>query len=153
MPIVSGNEPPTKRKQPSLLGWILPLILFGPMISNAISSVTRGTLTRDQVMIGLIGLAILAAVGRRMIRSRGGSASPSTLYTPPTSTNTTITARKLTGYSSTSATTQARAQANKPYVPPPPRFEPMVSGKVMLLGLVLAVLFAGVGFFVLLAVG
>lgn len=147
MPIVSGNEPPPEPKQRSgLPGWIVPLIIFGPVIYNFARSATRGLLTDQQLLIaggGLLGLAALVAIARRVSQSRSGSAaSLPTSYTPPSTP-----ARELNGYTSSmpSAPSQYRPQLDKPYVPQPPRFEPIITGKVFLAGVVLAALMLGAG--------
>lgn len=150
MPIVSGNEPPQPKQRSSLTGWIIPLIIFGPVIYNFARNTTRGILTDQQLLIaggGLIGLVALVAIGRRVSQSRSSSASSlPTSYTPPSTPP-----RQLNGYTSSmpSAPSQYRPQLDKPYVPQPPRFEPVITGKVFLVGVVLAALMAGAGLLLL----
>lgn len=143
MPIVPGNEPPEQKQRTSLGGWIVPLIIFGPMLYNLVRNATRGVLTDQQLLIaggGLIGLVALVAIARRVGQSRASSASSlPTSYTPPSTPP-----RQLNGYTS-STPSQYRTQLDKPYVPQPPRFEPIITGKVLLVGVVLAALMLGAG--------
>jgi hypothetical protein len=43
----------------------------------------------------------------------------------------------------------ARGALDQPFVPSAPRFEPMITGKVLLVGVVLAALMSGIGFVLL----
>lgn len=150
MPIVSGNEPPSQRnRRNSLVGWVLPLLFFGPMIYNFVRSTTRGVLTDQQLLIvggGLIGLVAIVVIMRRVGQSRAGSStSLPTSYTPPTNVAPLSRATPI----KQPQPQQYRTRTEQPYVPSPPRFEPIVTGKVFLLGVVLAALFGCVGLMLL----
>lgn len=140
MPIVSGNEPPpTRNTRGSLIGWVFPLLFFGPMIYNFVRSATRNVVTDQQLLIvagGVIGLAAMVVIARRIGQNRSSSTgSLPNSYTPPPN---------LVPPSRTQVS-QYRAPAPKQYVPPPPRFEPIITGKVFLVGVVLAALLGGLG--------
>jgi hypothetical protein len=145
MPIVSGNEPPPPRNaRGSLLGWVFPLLFFGPIIYNFVRSATRGLLTDQQLLIvggGLIGLAALVAIGRRVGQSRANTTtSLPTSYTPPQNVAPLSRATPVNREQPPN-----RAPGDKPYMPSPPRFEPIITGKVLLVGIVLAALFGCIG--------
>jgi hypothetical protein len=122
MPIVPGNEPPRRRQRGSALGWLLPLLIFGPTIYNVVRNNLGINVSNQQALIvvgGIVGLVALAVIVQRVNRLREGNTTTlPTSYTPP---------------------------HGKPYVPSAPRFEPIVTGKVVLAGFVLALLIAGFG--------
>lgn len=115
MPLTPNNEQrPTKRS--GGWGWLVPLLIAAPTIINLVRSRTAGMLTDAQLLIiaaGVAVLVVLVVVGRRTWQSN--AAAPRTpTYNPQQSAGT----------------------------PQAPRFEPIITGKVMLAGLVLGVLFA-----------
>jgi|GEM_PF-5135143 len=136
MSIVSGNDPePSEQQRRGIgCGWIVPLVLFGPTIYRYIRSAAAGRITDQQLLIiigGVVALIALVVIVRRVNQSRAsGTTSLPTTYTPPTTIDP-------AHYQSTQTTT------SKSYVPSTPRFEPVVTGKVFVAGVVLAALIAG----------
>ena len=166
MPIVPGNQPPRRQKPGSLLGWVLPLLFFGPMIYNAVRSATRGMLTDQQIIIagaGLIGLVALITIARRVGQSRVTSSSslptaatppnPPTVVTPPSQPTAYAPPNQPNAYApprDTSVVVDVTPPASsRSGLPSPPRFEPVVTGKVFLAGVLLALMMCGVGFLLL----
>lgn len=114
MPLTPNNQPrPTKRS--GGWGWLVPLLIAGPTIIQQVRSRTAGVLTDEQLLMigaGVAALVVLVVVGRRTWQTN--AAVPRTpTYNPQQSAG----------------------------VPQAPRFEPIITGKVMLAGLVLGALF------------
>lgn len=155
MPIVSGNEPqpPRRRSSGPGLGWIFPLLVFGPVLYNTIRRATAGILTDQQLLIvggGLVGLVVLGIIAQRVNRIRAGSSSSlPTSYTPPPSVGG--SSSLPSAYASQMSPT--RTQPGQSYVPRPPKFEPIITGKVLLAGLVVALVLGGIGLLLLPLVG
>lgn len=134
MSIVSGNEPPQRRRGSNWSWLIFLLIVFGPTVIgtlrpffNDLVNVDQGQVNMDQVVIiagGVLALAVLVLLVARVrsAASRTPSALPTT-YTPPTGTISSAT--------------------NTPMLPTAPRFEPIITGKVVLAGVLLLMLLAG----------
>jgi hypothetical protein len=101
----------------------VPLLIAGPTLIREVQRRTAGVLTNEQLMMlvaGVGALVVLAVVGRRTFQN-----------------NTSMPSSRTYDAARPSPTPQT------------PRFEPIVTGKVLLAGLVLGVLFA-LGVFVLL---
>ena len=132
MPIVPGNEQPNKRSGGSLWGWIVFLVVFGRPIYGLARSLTNGFLSDQQLLMLLGGagaLIVLATLARRIKRSESASTTtfaPS--YTPP---------------QSPSSSAQLMRAAS--VTPSAPRFEPVITGKLVLVGVILASLLGGLG--------
>jgi hypothetical protein len=140
MPIVPGNEPQrTPNSGGSRLGWIIPLVIFGPSLYRFVRSGIGARLTDQQMLIvggGLVGLVVLAVIVQRVNRSRNDTTSRlPTSYMPA-----------ATGRSNTSVPRLPTAEWK---VPPAPKYEPMITGKVMLAGVVLAAVMGGLGLLLL----
>lgn len=138
MPIVPGNDQGSAKKSGgSLVGWIVFLLVFGRPAYNLLRSLTRGIVTDQQLMIiagGALALVALAVIVQRVNQSRQGSTAYTPNYTPTTNP---------------SASLQQYRTPGNPSLPSAPRFEPMITGKVVLAGLILALLLFGGGFLVL----
>lgn len=138
MPIVPGNNPkPAKKSSGFPFGLIVFLVIFGQQIYGFVRGLTRGIITDQQLMIvagGAVALVVLAVIVQRVNQSRQGS----TTYTPPSlpTSNPTASLRQYT-------------TPGSPSLPSAPRFEPIITGKVVLAGLFLALLLGGIGFVVL----
>ncbi len=106
---------------------MLPLLILGPTIARFVRQSTSTWLNDQQLLIIIGGLTVLITFGimiRRANRAeRGGSSLPQ-LAAP------TVPA---------SAPLQQLRKTSKAALPPPPRFEPIMAGKVFLAG----VLFGG----------
>lgn len=147
MPIVPGNDQNSKKKSGGFPfgSLIVFLIVFGRPLYNLVRSVTRGILTDQQLLIvagGAVALVALVVIVQRVNQSRQGSSpySPTSLpMNTPTSLPSTNPAASLRQYT-TSGDTR---------LPSAPRFEPIITGKVVLAGLLLALLLFGGGFLVL----
>jgi cytochrome b561 len=116
MPL-TPNNPGQQPKRSGGWGWLVPLLIAAPTIINLVRSRTTGILTDEQLLMiaaGVGTLIVLVVVGRRAWQSNV-AVPPSPTYNPQQS----------------SALPQA------------PRYEPILTGKVLLAGLVLGVLFAG----------
>lgn len=141
MPIVPGNEPrQTPKSGGSInLGWILPLLIFGPTLYRFVRNSVGNRLTDQQILIiggGLVGLVVLAVIVQRVNRMRNDTASSlPTSYLPAAS--------QLPG------NVAPRVQRPEWKTPAAPKYEPMVTGKVMLAGVVLAALMGGLGLLLL----
>ncbi|HEX6291008.1 MAG TPA: hypothetical protein VFZ66_17615 [Herpetosiphonaceae bacterium] len=136
MPIVAGNDPkPAKESKGSGCGWLIfLLVFFWRPLYNMIRSVVNGRISDQQLLIivgGVVALVVLALIVQRVNRSRQGSAAslpPS--YTPP----------------STLAKSYRQLQVpSEPFMPSAPRFEPIITGKVVLAGIMLFWIFGGIG--------
>lgn len=140
MPIVPGNDPKSAKKSSGFpFGLIVFLVVFGRPIYNVVRSATRGIVTDQQLMIvagGAVALVALVVIVQRVNQSRQGSTPYTPTYTP--SSNPTASLRQYT--------TPGEAR-----LPSAPRFEPIITGKVVLAGLILAVLLGGIGVVVLVA--
>ncbi len=115
MPLTPNNQ--GQRPRRSGWGWLVPLLIAGPTIINLVRRQTTGVLTDEQLLMivaGVGALVVLVVVGRRAWQSNA-AVPRSPTYTPQQSST----------------------------LPQAPRYEPMVTGKVLLAGLVLGVLFAG----------
>lgn len=140
MPIVPGNEPtPQRRRSGGFgLGWIVWLAILGPTLYRLARNAVGGRLTDQQFLIiagGLAGLFIMILIVRWVNNTRtGGSTSLPTGYQPP---------RQMQGRLPTPP------QPRPASLPEAPRFEPMVTGKVVLAGLILAAFMGGAAFILL----
>lgn len=146
MPIVAGNQPePKKPTRGPSLGWLVPLLVFGPPLYSFVRRVTAGILTNQQLLVvggGVLGLIVLGVIVQRVNRLRAGGASRlPTSYAPPAPT--------LPGASSPGASGKTNDRAGQPYLPPPPRFEPIVTGNVLLVGVLVALVMGLIGFVLL----
>jgi hypothetical protein len=114
MSLTPENEPRRPRTSGIGWGWLVPFLLVAPTIIREVQR--RTTLSNEQLIMivaGVGALIVLAVVSRRAFASERS--------TP-----------RLPTY-----------DANRPsYTPQAPRFEPMVTGKVLLAGLALGALFA-----------
>ena len=144
MPIVQGNEPqrPGRRAGGSVLGWLLPLIIFGPTLYRIIRSTVGGRVTDQQLALalgGIVALVVVVTVVRRVngTRDRNVTRLP-TGVAPPMSAGPRLESPRLP-----SSTLGAGG------LPRAPRFEPMVTGKVIVAGFVLAALLGAAGFVLL----
>lgn len=156
MPIVQGSEPRNPQRGGSArLGWIVPLLIFGPTIYRAVRNMVAGRLTDQQLLIagaGLILLVILVVIVRRVNSARDNASSRlPTSYQPPKSVGTAPpVVRTPTPKESppsnppTSAGAYPMLSSDK-YVTRAPQFEPIITGKVVLAGVVLAALLSGLG--------
>ena len=140
MPIVSGNEPqrPGRRSGGSWFGWLLPLIIFGPTLYRFVRSATAGRVTNQQLLIGLGGVLVLAAmvwVARRV----SGTRDRNVTRLPTGSPSSMGQSVRLEAPRLPSSTLGPGG------VPQAPRFEPLVTGKVFMVGVILALLIGGVG--------
>lgn len=149
MPIVPGNEP---ESQPGGRGvwWLLPILLVasGP-IANAVQRATGWNVS--QVHVLLAGGLLLAAVWLLWPNVRGGGKAapgspvpgslPSRLPTPSTPTRSPAAPKNTPG----------AVQLGRPTQLPAPRFEPYVTGKVVLAGFVLLIVFGALGLVVVMA--
>ncbi len=133
MPIVSGNKPQPKRSGGIGWGWLLPLLILGPTIARFVRQSTAGWLTDQQLLIIVGGLAILIAFGIMIHRvnhaERGGTSLPQ----PPVPK------------APTSASLQQLRKPSNDSLPPSPRFEPIITGKVLLVGVLLGGLLIAAG--------
>lgn len=140
MPIVPGNDQGSAKKSGgSLFGWIVFLLVFGRPAYNLLRSITNGIVTDQQLMIiagGAVALVALAVIVQRVNRSRQGSPTLSTTYSPPVNP---------------SASLQQYTRPSDGSIPSAPRFEPVITGKLVLAGLILAALLGGIGFLVVLS--
>ncbi len=150
MPIVSGNEP-EKHESGRGIWWLLPILLIasGP-IASMVQQATGWNVSQLQVI--LAGGLLLAAVWLLWPNFRGGrgSAAPG-IPTPPT-----LPARLPTPSTPSRSPAAPRSiggstQLGRPIEIPAPKFEPYVTGKVVLAGCVLLVLFGAVGLALVLA--
>lgn len=135
MPIIAGNEPSPPRKKPERLswGWLIPLVIvFGRPLIQMIRNLTAGRVTNQQLLIMAVGVAALVALVilvRFINRGRNASAgSLPTMYTPSISTPS--------------------LPNNQPFVPRPLRFEPIITGKVVLASVIVAIIMGAAGLLV-----
>lgn len=161
MPNVQGSDPrgPQKRAGGSWIGWIVPLLIFGPTIYRGIRNMVAGRLTDQQLLIagaGLVLLVALVVVVQRIQRSRNSSASSlPTAYQPPKSVVAAPVVApvpssddKATWSSSTDGYAR-RELSSDTYVTRAPQFEPIFTGKVVLAGIVLAAVLSAIGLLLL----
>jgi hypothetical protein len=138
MPIVPGNDPKSAKKSSGFpFGLIVFLVVFGRPIYNVVRSFTRGIVTDQQLLIiggGVVALVALAVIVQRVNQSRQGSSPYTPTYTPS---------------SNPTASLQQYTTPGDVRMPSAPRFEPVITGKVVLAGLLLALLLFGGGFVVL----
>jgi hypothetical protein len=124
-----------------VFGWIVFLLVFGRPIYNVVRSLTNGILTDQQLMIiagGAVALIALTAIVQRVNRARqDGAPTLSTSYTTP---------------SNPAASLQQYMQASDSKLPSAPRFEPIITGKLVLAGFILALLLFGGGLLFVLAI-
>jgi len=147
MPIVPGNEQNSKKKSGGFPfgGLIFFLVVFGRPIYNLVRSLTRGIFTDQQLLIaggGVVALVVLTVIVQRVNQSRQGS-TPYTTPSMPMNTPTSLTPSNPT------ASLQQYTTPGDARLPSAPRFEPIITGKVVLAGLLLALLLFGGGFLVL----
>jgi len=116
MPLTPNNEQrPTKRSGGGW-GWLVPALIAAPTIINLVRSRARGVLTDEQLLMiaaGVAAMVVLVVVGRQ-VWQRNAAVPRSPTYN----------------------------QQQSASLPQAPRFEPIVTGKVLIAGLVLGVLFA-----------
>lgn len=141
MPIVPGNDQGSGKKSGgSLVGWLVFLLVFGRPLYGLVRSVTNGRISDQQLLIITGGVVALIAVGvivQRVNRMRAsGTSTLSTPYLPPSNPATSL--RQLN-------------TKNDPSLPATPTFEPIITGKVVLAGIVLALLLIGGGLALLLS--
>lgn len=124
---------------------IVFLVVFGRPIYNLVRSLTRGIVTDQQLMIvagGVVALVVLAVIVQRVNQSRQGS-SPYSPTSMPMNSPTSLPTSNPT------ASLQQYTRPGDVRLPSAPRFEPIITGKVVLAGLLLALLLFGGGFLVL----
>jgi len=132
MPIVPGNEQPSKTSGGSLWGLIVFLVVFGRPIYGLVRSLTAGFLSDQQLLMLLGGagaLIVLATLARRIRRSE----SAGTTTFPPSYTP------------SQSPSSSAQPVRPSSVAPSAPRFEPIITGKLVLVGVILASIMGGIG--------
>lgn len=132
MPIVSGNEPPSGKQKPQSASWawLIPfLLVFGRPIYQAVRNATAGRVTDQQLIIvgaGVVVLLVVVAIVQRIHRSRtAGATRLPTTYTPPTPLS--------------------RPSSDQSFVPSAPHFEPIITGKVLVAGIILAAIMGAIG--------
>ncbi len=138
--IVEQNQPNPKKSSGMGCGWILPLLILGPTIVNYIRQSTAGWLTDQQLMILVGGTAALlgmVAIMRQVNRTRDSSTFPQP-RTPPTPTK---------------APSPQRQNHSNTSLPSSPRFEPIITGKVVLAGLIFAAIFTAISAALLMFLG
>lgn len=147
MPIVPGNEQKSGKESKGFpFGLIVFLVVFGRPIYNLVRSLTRGIVTDQQLMIvagGVVALVALAVIVQRVNQSRQGSTPYSPTSMTPTNPQTSLPTSNPT------ASLQQYTRPGDARLPSAPRFEPIITGKVVLAGLLLALLLFGGGFLVL----
>lgn len=161
MPIVHGGAPGNsqKRRGGSWVTWILPLLIFGPTIYRGIRNMAAGRLTDQQLLIagaGIVLLAALVVIVQRINRSRNSSTSSlPTAYEPPKSIGAAPPMMRVPSpddeFSAPSSTSAygPRELSSHTYVTRAPQFEPIITGKVVLAGVVLAAVLTGIGLLLL----
>jgi hypothetical protein len=136
MGFVAGNDPsPQKKASGPGFGWV-SLLFIGVLLFRVVRNMTAGLLTDEQLAIlvgGVIALIGLAIIVQRVNRSRANN-SPSlpTTYQP-----------QQPSYPSSTGYSPIRSEARPPTNAP--RFEPIITGKVFLFGLVFACAWIGLG--------
>ncbi len=136
MPIVAGNDQqPEKKSSGAGCGWVVMLLVFlWRPLYTMIRDFTNGRFSDDQLVMivgGIFGLIVLAALVQRVNRMRASNtAGWPTPYTPP---------------SPLSSNPRQLRSPGEQYLPAGPRFEPIITGKVILAGLILALLLGGIG--------
>ncbi len=116
MPL-TPNNPQQQPRRSGGWGWLVPLLIAAPTIINLVRRQAEGVLTDDQLLMiaaGVGALIVLVVMGRRLWQNNA-SVPRSPTYTPQQSST----------------------------LPQAPRYEPIITGKILLAGLVLGVLFAG----------
>lgn len=136
MPIVQGNEPrqPQRSAGGSVVGWIIPLAFLGPMLYRLLRNATAGLLTDQQLVIavgGVVAFGVMVWVLRRV----NGLRASSTTHLPA--------AYELSKPDLSRQPAMDPVRRDGSYVPQPPRYEPILTGKVVLAGVVLATLMGG----------
>jgi hypothetical protein len=134
MPIVAENDPQTKRSGSGGLGcgWIVPLLILAPTIIRYVRQSTAGWLDDQQLLIIGGGLGILAAFVLivRQVNRQDRAGTP----WPPSSTP-----------QPSALSPEQLQQRSKAGLPAPLRFEPIVTGKVLLAGVLLGGLMIAAG--------
>lgn len=133
MPIVSGNEPQPKRSSGLGCGWLLPLLILAPTIARLVRQSTAGWLTDQQLLILVGGLTVLIAFGVMIQWANRANRGSTNLPQAPVSK------------APISASLQQPRTPSNDMLPPPPRFEPIITGKVLLVGVLLGGLLIAVG--------
>lgn len=112
---LSPQHEPRRPRSSGGLGWLIPLLLIAPPIIREVQRRTAGVLTNEQLLMIVAGVGALIVLG--------------------------VVARR-TWTSTTSQPSTYDVTKRPSYTPQPPKFEPIVTGKLMLAGLGLGVLFA-----------
>ncbi len=143
MSFVAGNDPPpSKRSGGSLISWLFLLLVFGPTIYRVLRNATAGVISDQQLLIiggGLIALIGVIVIVQRINRSRadGGPRLPTPMPPPAP--------RRSAPPPDIGAVRRVTGASSQPYLPPAPRFEPMITGKVVLASLIFGAFLAGIG--------
>jgi len=166
----SPERPPKKKNDFNWVGILIFLLLIlgpqiGRVVSHLVSSVSGGTMTISTSSVlplligGLVAVTMLVAVGQavRNASRRGESRLPTSMSPPPSMRNN-LPRPSSTPYGRSSQPPTVRRQraldqrgieTRQQSLPGPPKFEPIISGKVLIIGvlglLLLAVIF-GVAF-------
>lgn len=117
MSLTPNDEPRGPRRSSAGWGWLVPLLLIAPTLIREVQRRTAGTLTNDQLFIivaGIGALIVLVLVGQRAWSNNAAPPQPPTYD----------------------------ATYRSSYIPQAPRFEPILTGKVVLAGVGLGLLFA-----------
>jgi len=143
MPIVSGNEP-EKQDGGRGIWWLLPILFFasGP-IASLLRQTTGWNVSQLQIILG--GALLLAAVWLLWPNFRGGRGTTA----PGAPTSAPLPARLPVSQAPSRSPAAPSSMPGAVQLGRPrqqaPRFEPYVTGKVVLAGFVLLLLFGAVG--------
>ncbi len=166
----SPERPPKKKNDFNWVGILIFLLLIlgpqiGRVVSHLVSSISGGTVAIGTSSVlplligGLVAITMLVVVGQavRNVSRRGESRLPTSM-SPPSTMRNNLPRPSSTPYGQSSQPPTARRQraldqrgfeTRQQHLPKPPKFEPIISGKVLIIGvlglLLLAVIF-GVAF-------
>lgn len=149
---ITANTPrpkPAKNQRPGCISWLfLLIILLGPLrgILQAIIGPRLGNIPLAPILTGIV---ILAAAGSMLARAAAGRSTGPRLPTSPTVPGQPFSPPA----SSPSTMTRLPTPAMPNYQGGAPRFEPVITAKVFLAGVVLAAVLAGGLFLVWLSLG
>jgi|GEM_PF-7050221 len=142
MNFTANTRPPApKRERGGNLSWIFFLLILARPLWGIVRSLVGPQISNQQIWLMIGGVLVVSAVVALIARNAGGRAEQSRLPTPSATGGSSLPFPPATNRPAMPG--EWRPGSSSGYPSRPPQFEPMLTGKVLLAGLVLALLIGG----------
>ncbi len=130
-----------KRERGGNLSWLFFLLILARPLWGIVRSLVGPQISNQQIWLMIGGVLVIGAVVALIARNAGGSAEQSRLPTPSATGGSSLPRPATTNRPTIPMEWRPGSAAG--YPSRPPQFEPVITGKVLLAGLVLALLIGG----------